>query len=167
MWTSLLQDMCWWINQVSIWCPVQQQCACAYIVCVTVWICCWHVCPLCTKVSGTMRTAQAGLLCNILLIHCRSNSTCVREDCGENFEGDKLPNGDTIVSQDWITAWPSYIEKWHNSTHLPCVLLLWCKAWLYFLAPAWAGVSTADEPPSSLSSLLFSTTILTGLWGRR
>ena len=33
-------------------------------------------------------------------IPCRSDCTCTAPDCGETFEGDKRPNGDTVVSEE-------------------------------------------------------------------
>ena len=45
-----------------------------------------------------MKTAQTQSVMNFIWNPCRSDSTCVVQDCGEKFEGDKRPNGDTVVS---------------------------------------------------------------------
>ena len=67
-----------------------------------------------------MQQAQQGLdymdtgLWNFLWTPYRSDSTCVVQDCGEKFEGDKRPNGDTVVSQrkNSGTAYRVYHTQW-------------------------------------------------------
>ena len=40
------------------------------------------------------------LLRSFMWTPCRSDGTCVAPECGETFEGDKRPNGDTVVSEE-------------------------------------------------------------------
>ena len=98
-------------------------------------------------------------LWNFLWTPYRSDSTCVVQDCGEKFEGDKRPNGDTVVSgvEKRVAQHTGSIT--HNgSTHLHCVLY-WGATALHLWVLQFGFVALLSMS-LSLLHLFFSSVLL-------